>query len=109
MDVTFKAVVLVSPVVGATTILSMYSPTTPAAALLFVVTPDMPKANGMAAVVVCVPSFKMQVDSPVARSAVSALNTLALIVVPATTGWPLVLIENVPALKLIGIVLVSLL
>jgi len=36
------------------------------------------------------------VDNPVARSAVSALNAVLLIVVLVTTGWPAELITNVP-------------
>jgi hypothetical protein len=47
----------------------------------------------------------MQVDRPVARSAVRALKTDALIVVPDTTGWPEEFIEKVPALKLMVVVL----
>ena len=53
----------------------------------------------MFAVIVCVPSFSMQVDSPVAMSAVKALKTVDEIVVPVTTGWPVELIEKVPEEK----------
>jgi hypothetical protein len=50
----------------------------------------------MLAVTVCVPSFSNQVERPVARSAVSALNAVDDMTVPVTTGWPVELIENVP-------------
>jgi hypothetical protein len=56
----------------------------------------MPCANGIRAVVVVCPSFVIAVDRPVARSAVSALNAELLMTVPVTTGWPEVLIWNVP-------------
>jgi hypothetical protein len=56
----------------------------------------MPCANGIRAVVVVCPSFVIAVDRPVARSAVNALNAELLITVPVTTGWPEVLIWNVP-------------
>src|SRR6185295_5493100 len=54
---------------------------------------------GIFAVSVCVPSFKMQVESPVARSAVRALNVVDEITVPVTTGWPVELILKVPLEK----------
>jgi hypothetical protein len=38
----------------------------------------------------------MAVERPVARSAVRALNAVDEITVPETTGWPAVLIKNVP-------------
>jgi hypothetical protein len=38
----------------------------------------------------------MTVERPVARSAVRALNAVDEMTVPATTGWPAVLIRNVP-------------
>ena len=56
----------------------------------------MPCANGIRAVVAVCPSFVIAVDKPVAKSAVSALNAVLLITVPVTTGWPEVLIWNVP-------------
>jgi hypothetical protein len=46
-------------------------------------------------VVVC-PSFVIAVDKPVAKSAVSALNAVDDMTVPVTTGWPVLLITNVP-------------
>lgn len=42
------------------------------------------------------PSLVMAVLRPVARSAVRALKTLAEMIVPVTTGWPVVLMLNVP-------------
>lgn len=51
---------------------------------------------GILAVIVCVPSFRTQVERPVAISAVKALKTVELITVPVTTGWPELLIVNVP-------------
>ena len=51
---------------------------------------------GIFAVSVWVPSFKIAVLRPVAKSAVSALNAVEDMTVPVTTGWPLELIENVP-------------
>ena len=56
----------------------------------------MPCANGIRTVVAVCPSFVIAVDRPVAKSAVSALNAELLITVPVTTGWPEVLIWNVP-------------
>jgi hypothetical protein len=56
----------------------------------------MPCANGIRTVVAVCPSFVIAVDKPVARSAVSALNAELLMTVPVTTGWPEVLIWNVP-------------
>ena len=56
----------------------------------------MPCANGIRTVVAVCPSFVIAVDKPVAKSAVSALNAELLITVPVTTGWPEVLIWNVP-------------
>ena len=56
----------------------------------------MPCANRMRAVVVVCPSFVIAVDRPVAKSAVSALNAVDDMTVPVTTGWPLLLIWNVP-------------
>jgi len=44
-----------------------------------------------------VPSFSTHVDRPVAKSEVSALNTVEDMTVPVTTGWPELLIENTPA------------
>src|SRR3990167_9727146 len=46
-----------------------------------------------------VPSFRMQVERPVARSAVRALKAVEDMTVPVTTGWPAVLIEKVPLEK----------
>jgi hypothetical protein len=46
-------------------------------------------------IVVC-PSFVTHVDSPVARSAVSALKTAASMSVVAWTGWPVEFIWNAP-------------
>jgi hypothetical protein len=56
----------------------------------------MPCAKGTRAVVVVCPSFVIAVDRPVAKSAVSALNAVDDMTVPVTTGWPLLLITNVP-------------
>ena len=56
----------------------------------------MPNANGTRTVVAVCPSFVTHVDSPVARSAVSALNAVDEMTVPVTTGWPLLLTTNVP-------------
>lgn len=56
----------------------------------------MPWANGIRAVVAVCPSFVIAVDKPLAKSAVSALNAELLMTVPVTTGWPEVLIWNVP-------------
>jgi hypothetical protein len=56
----------------------------------------MPCANGIRTVVAVCPSFVIAVDKPLAKSAVSALNAELLITVPVTTGWPEVLIWNVP-------------
>lgn len=56
----------------------------------------MPCANGIRAVVAVCPSFVIAVDKPLAKSAVSALNAVLLMTVPVTTGWPEVLIWNVP-------------
>ena len=56
----------------------------------------MPAANGTRTVVVVCPSFVIAVDRPVAKSAVSALNAVDDMTVPVTTGWPLLLIWNVP-------------
>ena len=56
----------------------------------------MPCANGTRTVVGVCPSFVIAVDSPVAKSAVSALNVVDDTVVPVTTGWPLLLITKVP-------------
>mgnify|MGYP003704582195 CR=1 FL=1 len=47
---------------------------------------EMPLANGMRAVVAVCPSLQIAVDSPVARSAVSALKTVDEMMVPETTG-----------------------
>jgi hypothetical protein len=53
------------------------------------------------------PSLVIVVLRPEARSVVSALNAVDVMVVPVTTGWPAVLIRNVPVpLKLIGFDLV---
>ena len=57
---------------------------------------DTPWANGMRTVVVVCPSFVIAVDSPVAKSAVRALNAVDDMTVPVTTGWPVLLIWNVP-------------
>jgi len=57
---------------------------------------DTPCANRMRAVVVVCPSFVIAVDRPVAKSAVSALNAVDDMTVPVTTGWPALLITNVP-------------
>ena len=51
---------------------------------------------GMLAVGVVCPSLVIQVVRPFARSAVSALNVVALMTVLATTGWPAELMTNVP-------------
>jgi hypothetical protein len=56
----------------------------------------MPNANGTRTVVAVCPSFVIAVDRPVPRSAVSALNAVDDMTVPVTTGWPLLLITNVP-------------
>jgi hypothetical protein len=56
----------------------------------------MPCAKGTRTVVVVCPSFVIAVDRPVARSAVSALNAVDDMTVPVTTGWPALLIWNVP-------------
>ena len=56
----------------------------------------MPWAKVIRAVVVVCPSLVMAVVSPVARSVVNALNADAVMTVPATTGWPVELIVNVP-------------
>jgi len=56
----------------------------------------MPNANGTRTVVAVCPSLVTHVDSPVARSAVSALNAVDEMTVPVITGWPLELIWNVP-------------
>ena len=45
--------------------------------------------------VVC-PSLVSAVVRPVARSAVRALKAVDVMVVPVTTGWPVLLILNVP-------------
>jgi hypothetical protein len=56
----------------------------------------------MLAVGVDCPSLVKQVLRPVPKSAVSRLNVAELMTVPVTTGWPAVLILNVPVpLKLI--------
>jgi hypothetical protein len=55
-----------------------------------------PCANGTRAVVVVCPSFVIAVDRPVAKSAVRALNAVDDMTVPVTTGWPAVLMLNVP-------------
>jgi hypothetical protein len=57
---------------------------------------NLKDAIGMLAVTVVCPSFVMTVERPVARSAVSELNVVDEMTVPATTGWPAVLIKNVP-------------
>jgi hypothetical protein len=57
---------------------------------------EMPRENKMRAVVVVCPSFVIAVVSPVARSAVSALNAVDDMIVPRITGWPLLLITKVP-------------
>lgn len=57
---------------------------------------EMPCANRMRAVVVVCPSFVIAVVSPVARSAVSALNAVLVMTVPMTTGWLALLITKVP-------------
>jgi hypothetical protein len=58
----------------------------------------------MLAVAVVCPSLVKQVVRPVAKSAVRALNAVAVIVVPPTTGWPDVLMLKTPEpLKLIGL------
>jgi hypothetical protein len=56
----------------------------------------IPCAKGTRAVVAVCPSFVTAVDRPVAKSAVSALNAVDEMTVPVTTGWPLLLITNVP-------------
>ena len=56
----------------------------------------MPCANRMREVVVVCPSFVIAVDRPVAKSAVSALNAVDDMTVPVTTGWPAVVMLNVP-------------
>ena len=64
--------------------------------------------SGMLFVTTVWPSLVIAVLRPVARSAVSALNAVDVMVVPVTTGWPAVLIRNVPVpLKLIGFDLVG--
>jgi hypothetical protein len=50
----------------------------------------------MLAVGVVCPSFVIQVDKPLARSAVNALNVVAEMTVLATTGWPAELMTKVP-------------
>jgi hypothetical protein len=55
-----------------------------------------PNANGTRAVVVVCPSLVIAVLRPVPRSAVSALKTELEITVPVTTGWPVLLMTNVP-------------
>ena len=57
---------------------------------------ERPLANGMRAVVAVCPSLQMAVDNPVAKSAVRALNTVDEMIVPDTTGCPVVLIRKVP-------------
>jgi hypothetical protein len=57
---------------------------------------DTPCANTMRADVVVCPSFVIAVDKPVAKSAVRALNAVDDMTVPVTTGWPALLIWNVP-------------
>jgi hypothetical protein len=52
--------------------------------------------KGTRTVVAVCPSFVMAVDRPVAKSAVRALKTVEEMVVPVTTGWPELLITNVP-------------
>lgn len=47
-------------------------------------------------VVVVWPSLQTAVESPVPMSAVKALNTVELMIVPVTTGCPVVLMLNVP-------------
>jgi len=88
------------PVVKATaaptrTVLLVYSPTSPAVALLFVVVPLIPPdpvslnpAKGIFAVIVVCPSFVTAVDRPVAMSDCTAFITVLLIVVPVTKGVP---------------------
>jgi hypothetical protein len=56
----------------------------------------MPCAKGTRTVVVVCPSFVIAVDRPVAKSAVSALNAVDDMTVPVTTGWPAVVMLNVP-------------
>ena len=56
----------------------------------------MPCAKGIRAVVVVCPSFVMAVLRPVPKSAVSALKAVLEMTVPETTGWPVVLMTNVP-------------
>ena len=51
---------------------------------------------GMLAVGVVCPSLVIQVDRPVARSAVNWLKTVDEMTVLATTGWPAELMRNVP-------------
>jgi hypothetical protein len=93
----------------ATTTLSTYSPTYPAAAESFVAVPWIatpvalvtlgpliPDAKGILAVATVCPSFVIAVDRPVPRSAVSALNAVDEMTVPVTTGWPAVLMLNTP-------------
>ena len=50
----------------------------------------------MLAVGVVCPSLVSAVVKPVARSAVRALKAVDVMVVPVTTGWPVLLILNVP-------------
>jgi hypothetical protein len=56
----------------------------------------MPWENGIRTVVVVCPSFVIAVVKPVAKSDVKALKAVLLMTVPVTTGWPEVLIWNVP-------------
>ena len=50
----------------------------------------------MSAVMVLWPSLQIAVLSPVARSAVRLLKTVASMVVPPATGWPEVLMLKEP-------------
>ena len=70
-----------------------------AASVLAVAAPTPVNLNvpsGIFAVITCVPSFRTQVDNPVARSAVKALNTVEDMTVPVTTGWPLEFMLKTP-------------
>ena len=56
----------------------------------------MPAANGMRWVVTVWPSFVIEVDRPVPKSAVSALKSVDEMTVPVTTGWPALFMLKVP-------------
>jgi len=89
--ISFAAVVCTCPNVAAS------DANVPLAKLVILLLPI-----GMLAVGVDCPSFVMQFVKPEAKSVVKALKTVADMTVLATTGWPVVLIKNVPLpLKLI--------